>query len=56
MEKLMDSGLLETVIDITTTEVADHLFGGVLPCTEDRFGSVIRTRSPMWGRSARSTW
>jgi uncharacterized protein (UPF0261 family) len=44
MEKLVDSGLLESVIDITTTEVADYLFGGVLPCTEDRFGSIIRTK------------
>jgi uncharacterized protein (UPF0261 family) len=49
MEKLVDSGLLESVIDITTTEVADHLFGGILPCTEDRFGSIIRTRIPYVG-------
>lgn len=49
MEKLVDSGLLESVIDITTTEVADHLFGGVLPCAEDRFGSIIRTKIPYVG-------
>ena len=49
MEKLVDSGLLESVIDITTTEVADHLFGGVLPCTADRFGSVIRSGIPYVG-------
>jgi len=49
MEKLVDSGLLESVIDITTTEVADYLFGGVLPCTEDRFGSIIRTKVPYVG-------
>jgi uncharacterized protein (UPF0261 family) len=49
MEKLVDSGLLESVIDITTTEVADYLFGGVLPCTEDRFGSIIRTKTPYVG-------
>lgn len=49
MEKLVDSGLLESVIDITTTEVADHLFGGILPCTEDRFGSIIRTKIPYLG-------
>ncbi|MEP7172452.1 MAG: Tm-1-like ATP-binding domain-containing protein [Aestuariivirga sp.] len=49
MEKLVDSGLLESVIDITTTEVADYLFGGVLPCTEDRFGSIIRTKIPYVG-------
>ncbi len=46
MEKLIDSGMLSAVIDITTTEVADHLFGGILPCTEDRFGAVIRTKVP----------
>jgi uncharacterized protein (UPF0261 family) len=49
MEKLVDSGLLVSVIDITTTEVADHLFGGILPCTEDRFGSIIRIKIPYVG-------
>ena len=38
MEKLIDSGLLAGVIDITTTEVCDLLMGGVMPATEDRFG------------------
>ena len=46
LEKLIDSGLITAALDITTTEVADHLFGGVLPCTDDRFGSVIRRRIP----------
>jgi uncharacterized protein (UPF0261 family) len=49
MEKLIDSGLLTSAIDVTTTEVADHLLGGVLPCTEDRFGAVIRRRIPWVG-------
>jgi uncharacterized protein (UPF0261 family) len=49
MEKLIDSGMLTAVLDITTTEVADHLVGGVLACIEDRFGSVIRTRVPFAG-------
>jgi uncharacterized protein (UPF0261 family) len=49
MEKLADSGLLAGVIDVTTTEVADLLFGGVLPCTEDRFGAIIRTKLPYVG-------
>jgi uncharacterized protein (UPF0261 family) len=49
MEKLADSGLLTGFVDITTTEVADLLFGGVLPATEDRFGAVIRTRLPWVG-------
>ncbi len=46
MEKLVDSGFFAGVIDVTTTEVADYLVGGVLPCTEDRFGAMIRTRAP----------
>ncbi len=49
MEKLIDSGFLKAAIDITTTEVADFLVGGILPCTADRFGSVIRTRIPYVG-------
>jgi len=49
MEKLVDSGALSGVIDITTTEVCDLLFGGVLPATEDRFGAIARTRVPYVG-------
>ncbi|CAB3655544.1 Tm-1-like ATP-binding domain-containing protein [Achromobacter pulmonis] len=49
MEKLLDSHLLSGVLDLTTTEVCDFLFGGVLACTEDRFGAVARTRAPYVG-------
>lgn len=49
MEKLLDSHLLGGVLDLTTTEVCDFLFGGVLACTEDRFGAVARTRAPYVG-------
>jgi uncharacterized protein (UPF0261 family) len=49
MEKLADSGLLAGVLDITTTEVCDHLLGGVLPATGDRFGAVARTKLPYVG-------
>ncbi len=49
MEKLVDSGALAGVIDITTTEVCDLLFGGVLPATEDRFGAIVRSRIPYIG-------
>ncbi|AZV20010.1 Tm-1-like ATP-binding domain-containing protein [Mesorhizobium sp. M7A.F.Ce.TU.012.03.2.1] len=49
MEKLADSGLLSGIVDITTTEVSDLLFGGVLPATEDRFGAIARTRLPYVG-------
>ena len=49
MEKLLDDGYISSVLDITTTEVCDHLFGGVLACTDDRFGAVARTRAPYVG-------
>jgi uncharacterized protein (UPF0261 family)/ABC-type branched-subunit amino acid transport system ATPase component len=49
MEKLVDSGGLTGVIDITTTEVCDLLCGGVLPATEDRFRAIARTRVPYIG-------
>jgi len=49
MEKLVDSGMLSAVLDITTTEVCDLLVGGYFKATEDRFGAVIRTRVPYVG-------
>jgi uncharacterized protein (UPF0261 family) len=49
MEKLAESGLVAGMIDVTTTEVADYLIGGVFPCTEDRFGAVARTKLPWVG-------
>ncbi len=49
MEKLVDSGQLAAVIDLTTTEVCDLLMGGVFPATEDRFGAIIRSRVPYVG-------
>jgi uncharacterized protein (UPF0261 family)/ABC-type branched-subunit amino acid transport system ATPase component len=49
MEKLVDSGQLAGVIDLTTTEVGDLLMGGVFPATDDRFGAIIRSRVPFIG-------
>lgn len=49
MEKLADSGLLEGLIDVTTTEIADLLFGGVLPARADRLDVVARTGLPYVG-------
>jgi uncharacterized protein (UPF0261 family) len=49
MEKLVESGLLAGVIDLTTTEICDLLMGGVFPATDDRFGAVVRTRLPYVG-------
>jgi uncharacterized protein (UPF0261 family)/ABC-type branched-subunit amino acid transport system ATPase component len=49
MEKLADSRLLVGVIDVTTTEVADHLMGGVFSAGEGRFDAIIRSRIPYVG-------
>jgi uncharacterized protein (UPF0261 family)/ABC-type branched-subunit amino acid transport system ATPase component len=46
MENLGDSGFLSGFIDLTTTEVADMLVGGVFPADADRFGAPIRTGLP----------
>ncbi|PZR26076.1 MAG: hypothetical protein DI538_26770, partial [Azospira oryzae] len=49
MEKLADSHLLHSVLDISTTEVCDFLFGGVLACSDDRFGAIARSKIPYIG-------
>jgi len=49
MEKLVDSGLLAGVVDVTTTEIADELVGGVLSAGPTRLDAVIRTRVPYVG-------
>jgi uncharacterized protein (UPF0261 family) len=49
MEKLLDDGEISGVLDITTTEVCDHLWGGMLACSDDRFGAVARSRAPYVG-------
>jgi uncharacterized protein (UPF0261 family)/ABC-type branched-subunit amino acid transport system ATPase component len=49
MEALADSHLLAGAIDVTTTEVADMLVGGVFAADQDRFGAFIRQRIPYVG-------
>ncbi|MCS3950074.1 uncharacterized protein (UPF0261 family)/ABC-type branched-subunit amino acid transport system ATPase component, partial [Bradyrhizobium japonicum] len=49
MEKLVDSGQIAGVIDLTTTEICDLLMGGVFPANDDRFGAIIRSRLPYVG-------
>ena len=49
MEKLLDSGQLAGLLDVTTTEVCDMMMGGVFAADEDRFGAAIRTRAPYVG-------
>ena len=47
MEQLVDSGLISGVLDITTTEVADELVGGVFPAGPHRFEKLIQSRVPL---------
>jgi len=49
MERLLEDRHICGVLDVTTTEVCDFLFGGVLACTDDRFGAVARSRAPYLG-------
>ena len=49
MERLVDSGLITGVLDITTTEVCDLLVGGVLAAGPDRFDCIARTKVPWVG-------
>ncbi len=49
MEKLVDSGLLEGVIDVSTTEVADEIGGGVLSAGTTRLDAFARHAVPYVG-------
>jgi uncharacterized protein (UPF0261 family) len=49
LEKLVDSGLVAGVIDVTTTEVCDLMMGGVFSAGEDRLGAIARTAVPYVG-------
>jgi uncharacterized protein (UPF0261 family) len=49
MEKLVDSGLLAGVIDVTTTEITDEIVGGVLSAGPGRMDAMIRNRVPYVG-------
>ena len=49
MEKLVESGLLAGVIDVTTTEIADEIVGGVLSAGPERLDVFARARMPYVG-------
>jgi uncharacterized protein (UPF0261 family) len=49
MEKLVDSGMVVAVLDMTTTEVADHIVGGIFSAGLDRIGAIARTKIPYVG-------
>ncbi|GJM99781.1 hypothetical protein PR202_ga16915 [Eleusine coracana subsp. coracana] len=47
MEELVRGGFIQGVLDITTTEVADHIVGGVMACDETRFDAIIENKIPL---------
>ena len=49
MEELLSQGMLDGLIDITTTEIADELVGGVLSAGPQRLDAVIRCGKPYVG-------
>ena len=49
MEKLADSGLLAGVIDVSTTEIADEIVGGVLSAGPTRMDVFARHAIPYVG-------
>jgi uncharacterized protein (UPF0261 family) len=49
MEKLIDSGMVDAILDMTTTEVADHVVGGVFSAGPNRFEASARSGLPYVG-------
>lgn len=47
MEQLVASGLISAVLDITTTEVADQVVGGVFPSGPHRFEKLLAAKVPL---------
>ena len=57
MEALVAAGFLAGVLDVTTTELADELVGGVLTAGPDRLEAAgARRACRRWSRWARWTW
>ncbi|OEL19846.1 Uncharacterized protein y4oV, partial [Dichanthelium oligosanthes] len=47
MEELVTGGFIQGVLDVTTTEVADHIVGGVMACDESRLDAIIENKIPL---------
>ncbi|KAL5557342.1 hypothetical protein UlMin_039578 [Ulmus minor] len=47
MENLVKEGFIKGVLDITTTEVADFVVGGVMACDSSRFDDIIEKKVPL---------
>jgi len=46
LEKLVESGLISGVLDLTTTEVADEVVGGVLSAGPKRMDAIVQSDVP----------
>jgi len=46
MEKLVEAGMIRGVLDVTTTEVADEVVGGVFPAGPERFEAILKAGVP----------
>ncbi|XP_051140952.1 toMV susceptible protein tm-1(GCR26) [Andrographis paniculata] len=47
MEDLVRGGFIQGVLDITTTEVADYIVGGVMACDGSRFDAMLEKKIPL---------
>ncbi|MED6186940.1 ToMV susceptible protein tm-1(GCR26) [Stylosanthes scabra] len=47
MENLVREGYIQGVCDITTTEVADYIVGGVMACDSSRFDAISEKKVPL---------
>jgi len=47
MEQLVESGLIRGFLDMTTTEVADQVVGGIFPAGPHRFDKLLQARIPL---------
>ena len=46
MEEMIDEGLLDAVVDLTTSELTDHTFGGIFDAGPDRLEAAGRAGIP----------
>ena len=46
MERLVREGVLSAVLDVTTTEIADHLVGGVMSAGPERLSAPLEAGIP----------
>jgi uncharacterized protein (UPF0261 family) len=56
MESLIESGLVAGVLDVTTTEWADELVGGILSAGRTRLEAAAKRESRRLSRPVASTW